>query len=347
MRVNQRYFALRDADGRRRALVRLRRQHPGATDDGAHHHRRQRARAARPLRRCAAFLGPRPQGPAGNPGAGARQASHSMPSWAPRATGCAGWSRWPRLIAPRSAPTWRWPGAPRCCARPTHHRHGRRVPRAAGRHGPLLRPARRRGPRRSPTPSATITRRRARPTRFRPRPVAHRRGAGGQARPAGGVLRRRREADRLGRSLCAAPGGAGHHPDHSREPASPEPAGADRRSRGAAADPGPTPTNCSPSSPNACACSFAPRAPATTSWPPCSARDSTTISFVCSPAPMPWLRSSAPTTAPSLLAAYRRAANILRIEERQGRSARRPGRSRPAEPAGRAGPGGCHRSCRA
>ena len=46
-------------------------------------------------------------------------------------------------------------------------------------------------------------------------------GAGRQARYAGRVLRHRREADRLGGSLRAAPRRARHHPHHSRKQAAP------------------------------------------------------------------------------------------------------------------------------
>ena len=44
-----------------------------------------------------------------------------------------------------------------------------------------------------------------------------------------GLLRHRREADRRGRSLRAAPRGARHHPHHPRERPAAEPAAADRR----------------------------------------------------------------------------------------------------------------------
>ncbi len=94
--------------------------------------------------------------------------------------------------------------------------HGGRVPGAAGRDGPLLRPARRRGP--------GGGRRRARPLRAEGpgrraarRPGHARGGAGRQARPAGQLLRRRREADRLRRPVRAAPGGAGRGPHRARD----------------------------------------------------------------------------------------------------------------------------------
>ena len=123
------------------------------------------------------------------------------------------------------------------------------------------------------------------------------------------------------RSLCPAPRRAGHHPDHPRERPAAEPAAADRSG---GRRPGITAAciRCrrrrfSTSWPNACACSFARRAPAMTSWPRCSPPARTTTSPGCWRAP----RRSRPCLTvddgANLLTAYRRAANILRIEERK------------------------------
>ena len=131
------------------AVLRLRRQH------------RRPATAARPSSPATSaccgrgfadarlLLGPGPQGAAREPAGGAGRASPSTPSSAARASGCGGSSAWPARSRRWSAPTPRWRGraALLCQGRP-RHRHGRRVPRTAGRHGPLLRAARRRGPRR-------------------------------------------------------------------------------------------------------------------------------------------------------------------------------------------------------
>ena len=144
MRVNQRYFALRSADGSAAPVFALRRQYrAGRRRRG--HHRRQRTRAARPLRRCAAFLGPRPQGAAGKPGAEVgpgdvpRQARQPGRPGAP--AGSAGRAHRPAGGRRPGA------GARRGAAVQgrSRHRHGRRISRTARRDGPLLRAARRRG----------------------------------------------------------------------------------------------------------------------------------------------------------------------------------------------------------
>ena len=74
---------------------------------------------------------------------------------------------------------------------------------------------------------------------------------------------------------------------------------------------------CSTSSPNASASSSAPRARVTTSWPPCSAPRPMTTSCASSPAPTRSRPLVEGPDGPNLLTAYRRAANILRIEDRK------------------------------
>ena len=130
---------------------------PTCTTDGRRHGRSSPATSACCARACPTpvLLGPGPQGEAGRPRAGARRASCSTPSSARSPTRS---TRMETLAAELATII---PGADRDQValrraagqgRP-RHRHGRRVPRAAGRHGPLLRAARRRGRRRSPTRS--------------------------------------------------------------------------------------------------------------------------------------------------------------------------------------------------
>ena len=98
--------------------------------------------------------------------------------------------------------------------------HGRRVPRAAGADGPLLRRGRGTKPEiaraielhykpKGPTDSVPLVE--------RGRRRRGRRGAGRQARHAGRLLGHRREADRLRRSLSAPPRRAGRHPHRAGE----------------------------------------------------------------------------------------------------------------------------------
>ena len=99
------------------------------------------------------------------------------------------------------------------------HRHGGRVPGASGRHGPLLRPERRLGrPGRRRHRGALQA---ARPQRPLPDlPGQRRRGAGRQAGYPGGLLRDRRKADRLQGPLRAPPRRPGRHPpDRGKRPA--------------------------------------------------------------------------------------------------------------------------------
>ena len=105
------------------------------------------------------------------PRAGARRRSSSTPSSARvarqgRAPGGAG-----RRARAAHSRRRRRPGAQRGAAGQgrSRHRHGRRVPRAAGRHGPLLRACTRARRRRSPTRSPSTTRRWARTTAARRR----------------------------------------------------------------------------------------------------------------------------------------------------------------------------------
>ena len=88
----------------------------------------------------------------------------------------------------------------------SRHRHGRRVPGAAGRHGPLLRAARRRARRRSPTRSRSTTGRASPATRC-PRAASRRRSrspTSSRRSPACSASARCRPATRI-RSGCAAP----------------------------------------------------------------------------------------------------------------------------------------------
>ena len=118
MRVNQRYFAFRNPRRLGGALFRLRRQYR-ARRRRRDLDRRQRARAARPLRRCAALLGSRPQGARWNRACRCWTTSPSMRSSAARASACAGWSVWPRRSLLWSAPALPWRATPRGWPRPT------------------------------------------------------------------------------------------------------------------------------------------------------------------------------------------------------------------------------------
>ena len=113
----------------------------------------------------------------------------------------------------------------------------------------------------------------------------------------------------------------GHHPHHPRERPVAGPAAADRpgqaglasswRASGSATGHTGFPRRA------VCACSCVPKARGTTCWPRCSPPAPMTTSRVCWPARM---RSTAlldTDDGANLLTAYRRAANILRIEERK------------------------------
>ena len=89
-------------------------------------------------------------------------------------------------------------------------------------------------------------------------------------------------------------------------------------------------------SPSACASSCAPRARGTTCWLRCSPPAPTTTSTVCSRAPRRSRSASGTEDGANLLTAYRRAANILRIEERKDG----PYRCDPDRGAARADPAG-------
>ena len=209
-----------------------------------------------------------------------------------------------------------------------HHGHGRRVSRVARRHGPLLRPARRRrsgrrrrrsrplraegaggrsansprngGRGRWPT-SSTCSPVFSRSGRSRPGPATRTRCAGA----ALGVVRIIREGRRRLQlrpliTLCAA----------SLPAAPPADRGArlHRRPRPGAAAP-------------------AEGAPARTCWTRCSQPAAATIWPPCSLCPNRWGPCSAPEDGRSLLVAHKRAANILRIETaKDGRMTARPTR---------------------
>ena len=297
---------------------------PISTADGRRRgdHRRQRARAARPASPTRGISGTWTAGPRLAIARRRRSTrSPSTPSSAPRASACGGWNAGRRRSRRWSAPTRRKPRAPRCSPRPTSYRHGRRIPRTAGRHGPLLRaamtaktPRRRRRPR--PLRAAA-----ARPTPVPTAPVSIAVALGRQARPCSPASSRsarsppapaipmRCAAPRLGviriirenglrldlRQLVAcAPSFA--------QPTAGEPL---------------APTTCSTSSSNASASSFAPRARGTTCWPRLRRRRRMTTSSACWRAPRRSRHCSARRDGADLLAAYRRAANILRIEEQK------------------------------
>ena len=97
-------------------------------------------------------------------------------------------------------------------------RHGRRIPRAARHHGPLLRAARRRNGRDRRRDPRTLPA--AGPVRCVPvRTRLGRGGAGRETRHARRLLVDRREADRLEGSVRAAPFGLGRDPPDRREQA--------------------------------------------------------------------------------------------------------------------------------
>ena len=102
------------------------------------------------------------------------------------------------------------------CKADLRERHGRRVPRAARRHGPLLRAGREAAGRHRRRHWRSLCAGRSQ----RPLPERaglRRGGTGRQARHARQLLGDRREADRLARSLRAAPRGARHHSHRRRE----------------------------------------------------------------------------------------------------------------------------------
>ena len=143
--------------------------------------------------------------------------SHSTPSWAARASACAGWSAWPRRSPRWSVPARRWPATRRRLAKADlvtgmvgefpelqgvmgryyalHDGEDRLVADAIRDHYAP----------KGPTDAV--------PTAGR----LDRRRAGRQAGSAGRLLRHRRATDRRRRSVCPAPRRAGHHPHHPRE----------------------------------------------------------------------------------------------------------------------------------
>ena len=170
MRTHQRYFVTDQKRRHARQPLRRRRQQRGARrrqDD----RRRQRARAARAPVRRQVLLGPGPQGPAGGAAAGAE--GHRLPRQARHAGRArrAHRRRWPArspTFVPAPMRRRSMLAAQPVQGRP-RDRHGRRVPRAAGRHGPLLRAATRSCRPPSPTRSAITMRRPARTTAARAR----------------------------------------------------------------------------------------------------------------------------------------------------------------------------------
>ena len=171
MQQNQKYFALADAHGKlvHRFLLVSNIATRGSVGDRP----RQRARAARAARRREVLLRPGPQAAARV--ARRAPARHRLSQQARHAgtiasSACAfspATSR-PRIGADARARGSRGAageGGPR-------HRHGRRIPRAAGHDGPLLRAARRRSRPASPTRSRSTTGRASPATRCPTAPIA-------------------------------------------------------------------------------------------------------------------------------------------------------------------------------
>jgi glycyl-tRNA synthetase beta chain len=152
MRVNQRYFALRTPTA----------AGPYGSPSSPTSPARRRRRPSSPATSaCCAPASPT-RGISGTSTArrGWRAGCRARPRDVPRQTGQPGRAGPPPDGWPSISPHWCTPARPGRARGGTlqgrpGHRHGRRVPRTAGRHGPLLRAARRRGPgrrRRHPRP---------------------------------------------------------------------------------------------------------------------------------------------------------------------------------------------------
>ena len=160
MRVNQRYFALRQPGGAAAPLfgfaANIEAADGGATDD-----RRQRARAPRAILGRPALLGPRPPHPPGRPRRRPRHRDLPRPARHPGRAGAPGHAarRAHRPAGRRRRP----PGRPRRLARQgrPHHRHGGRVPRACRASWAATTPCTTASTRPWPPPSGTTTRQRA------------------------------------------------------------------------------------------------------------------------------------------------------------------------------------------
>jgi len=175
MRVNQRYFAFRNADGFRRTVFRLRRQTLNPRTGGGGLDRRQRARACAPrFCRCAALLGPGSQG-----AAGVSRCRNSITSTFHAKLGSQG-ERGTAVLKrlaeeigpPRRWPVRRWPrDAARLAKADLVTGMVGEFPELQGGDGSLLtRCMDGEGRHWSPMPSVITTRRRARPTRCPPPP---------------------------------------------------------------------------------------------------------------------------------------------------------------------------------
>ena len=309
-----------------RAALPPRRQH-GA--DGRRHgdRRRQRARAARaPLRRQL-LLGPGPQGHARERACRSSPSASSTPSSAPSLdkVGRVDAAR-PRRSSPHV------PGAD--AAKAVRAAELAKADLSTGMVGEFpelqgimgryyaLQRRRAAGGRRRRSPS--ITRRSGPNDRCPTRAGQRRRGARRQDRHAGRLLRHRREADRLQGSLRAAPRGARRHPPHPGERAAPAAAAGCshghrhwRRTREGRCGTDPTrrPARLLRRPPEGRIC--ASRACATISSPRCS-RLGDEDDLVRLLARVEALDGFLKTEdGANLLTAYRRAANIVRIEEKK------------------------------
>ena len=200
---HQRYFAGRGRARRAAAVVHHRQQHreprPGQGP------RRQRARRAAAPRRRRVLLGPGPQASARR--APRRLDARDLPGTARAHCGATRRARQRarrRTSRPHSVPRIRSGRVqrPSCCKCDLHDRDGRRVPGAAGHHGPLLRARRRRRCRASPRRSASSTCRAAPATRCPRTPIGIARRDRRQARHA-----RRHLRDRTGPSGTRDPFG--------------------------------------------------------------------------------------------------------------------------------------------
>ena len=217
MKANQKYFPLLDARGHADQPLPRRQQHP-ARPIRARVIARQRARRAAAPGRRQVLLRPGPQEDARVARAAARQGG------LPRQARHAGRARRARARdrarrSPSGSAARRWrAGRPRRAAgqgRPAD-RHGRRVPRAAGRDGRLLRAPRRRARRRRRARSRTTTSRASPATRCRATRSAIALALADKLETLVGSVRHRPEADRRQGPVRAAPPCAGRDPHAGR-----------------------------------------------------------------------------------------------------------------------------------
>ena len=139
IRNNQKCFVVRDPKtGQARQQVHPRRQHRGERRRQGDR-RRQRARDPRAAVGREVLLRDRPEDEAGRPAAEVRAASCSTRSSAPRPSASSASCGWRRNSRRWSAPMSRRRSARRSCEGRSADRSGRRVPRAAGPDGQVLR----------------------------------------------------------------------------------------------------------------------------------------------------------------------------------------------------------------